>query len=341
VGTSKGTSPWAQEVPDVSPPLADFNARISGYHRPKLLPKSEILKKLPHRYFQHEPIPEDSGGNLTMHEIRMSWFLARQFLSVFTPISFLVLCLAVGATTLCSKYDVITDQPITLLAAAMVFPLVFVIGYSLDRRETALLDIADFKATVVEAFLMARNWEAAFPPDRRGYGTKMRLLLTQLVVDVVIYLQHEGQAERLYRAYQSLDEMSKVNDALRREADWVRSVLPRAVQMQRYLMLDMERLRNLSRYRTSANVRSFTLMFMYLFPIFWAPLFANYSHLYGIWAGIFNSIVATFLVVVLNSVSRSTEDPFFILGADALNVSTITEIFNFMLTFDSSADIYQ
>jgi hypothetical protein len=46
-----------------------------------------------------------------------------------------------------------------------------------------------------------------------------------------------------------------------------------------------------------------------VFPIFFGPLWANYGHLYGLWAGIYGALVSAFLFVYLFNIAKHLEDP--------------------------------
>lgn len=134
-------------------------------------------------------------------------------------------------------------------------------------------------------------------------------------------------------SYQSFDTLSRSHEALRCEDDWVKvrskrnrslsnfpllsfvqSVLSRAYQYERYMINDFERIRVLHDYRTgnlpkevcftlwklsfllASTLRAYAFVFLYVYPVLLAPLFAFYATKYGNWAGIFIAIVASFMV---------------------------------------------
>ena len=66
--------------------------------------------------------------------------------------------LAVVSTFLCLKYGITADFPLTLLATAIVFPIVFSINSAYKRREKVLDDYGSLKSHGRAIFFATRDW---------------------------------------------------------------------------------------------------------------------------------------------------------------------------------------
>src|SRR3954463_8200656 len=72
--------------------------------------------------------------------------------------SVIISLLAVLSTWLCLKLGIKADFPLTLIATAIVFPLVFSIGTAYTRREKALEEYGALKASGRALYLASRYW---------------------------------------------------------------------------------------------------------------------------------------------------------------------------------------
>lgn len=72
--------------------------------------------------------------------------------------SLLVSGLAVLSTWFCLRYGITGNFPLTLIATAIVFPIVFAIGHAFKRREKALDDYGIIKAHGRALYFAARDW---------------------------------------------------------------------------------------------------------------------------------------------------------------------------------------
>ena len=70
--------------------------------------------------------------------------------------------LAVGSMLVCRRYDLTADFPLTLIATADIFPIVFSIGGAYKRREAALDKYGGIKAHGRAIYFAARDWLTSF-----------------------------------------------------------------------------------------------------------------------------------------------------------------------------------
>jgi hypothetical protein len=66
--------------------------------------------------------------------------------------------MAVASTYLCGRFGLIAEFPLTLIATAVVFPIVFSIGGAYKRREAALDEYGSIKTHGRAIYFAARDW---------------------------------------------------------------------------------------------------------------------------------------------------------------------------------------
>ena len=82
----------------------------------------------------------------------------KQVLIIINLKTIIITLLAVASTYLCRRYDIVADFPLTLVATAVVFPIVFSIGGAYKRRENALAKYSSIKANGRAIYFAARDW---------------------------------------------------------------------------------------------------------------------------------------------------------------------------------------
>jgi len=216
-------------------------------------------------------------------------------------------------------------MPLTLLTVGVIFPISFMIQYSVGRRERVLLDVASLKASVISLYVLAREW----PPKEDGkvspMADRMKNLLVSLMEEMAKYISHHDKGQNIYTIYEQFDEMFSLIEEIRVTDDWVKSVISRAYQYHRYMINDFERIRTVTDYRTPSSFRGYASVWLTLFPVFFGPYFANLSENYGLWAGIYSSILCSLMLVTLSNINDDLEDPFDGKGVDDLNMEMMKE----------------
>ena len=74
--------------------------------------------------------------------------------------------LAVVATWLSLRFDLVADYPLTIISTAVIFPIVFSIGHAYKRREAALDEYGTIKAHGRALYFAARDWLPEQSDDR-------------------------------------------------------------------------------------------------------------------------------------------------------------------------------
>ncbi len=79
----------------------------------------------------------------------------------------------IASTYLCRHYNIVADFPMTLIATAVVFPIVFSIGGAYKRRENALVKYSSIKAHGRAIYFATRDFSKLsefINQDLRGKG---------------------------------------------------------------------------------------------------------------------------------------------------------------------------
>lgn len=72
--------------------------------------------------------------------------------------TFIVLFLSLVSTYFCNYYHITANFPLTLIATAIIFPIVFSIGGAYKRRESALDQYGNIKAHGRALFFAVKHW---------------------------------------------------------------------------------------------------------------------------------------------------------------------------------------
>ena len=88
----------------------------------------------------------------------------RSILLILNLKTLIVAALAIASTYLCRRFDLVADFPLTLIATAVVFPIVFSISGAYKRRENALDEYGSIKAHSRAIFFATRDWVEGVDP---------------------------------------------------------------------------------------------------------------------------------------------------------------------------------
>jgi len=154
----------------------------------------------------------------------------------------------------------------------------------------------------------------------------VKKLLIKLFKEIKRYMKHQGGLDALFSIYVIFDELAVKHEELRKKRDWVRGVISRATQYQRYMMLDFESLKVIHDFRTASVLRGYGFIFLTCLPILFGPLCANYAALYGLWSGLFSALLCSGMLMTLYQIQEYVEDPYDGEGPDDVNPDMLLEV---------------
>lgn len=243
----------------------------------------------------------------------------RSLTSVINLKSLLISALAVFSTWLCLRLRITADFPLTLIATAIVFPLVFSISTAYNRREKALEDYASIKAHGRALHLAARDWLPT--------SSTARMLTVESSLAVMLGACREMFTRPLaempaYEAqvYRTLSDLSLLGVAFRADG------LPptecsRWNQYLSRIINSFENIKHIYEYRTPRTLRAFSDFFILLLPILYGPYFAFQADHFSRELFYVMPVLFALILVGLANIQDHLENPFDQIGEDDVAIS--------------------
>ena len=206
---------------------------------------------------------------------------ARGIEFAITPHTVFMLVLTILATLVCAKgiLDFSFDTSMSIVAVGTVFPLVFSVQASFQRRERALSELAALKSTIFSIYLMFKTW------DKNGNGkpaAEVQDLFNKLIEDIIGYLRSVPSTESAASAHIVYDGFStlaaKMNEfgPLAGYAKAGEGGMSRLQQYLRDVMNHFENVRAVRDTETPVGLRLFCFALIHFSPILLAPYWNHF-----------------------------------------------------------------
>jgi predicted membrane chloride channel (bestrophin family) len=245
------------------------------------------------------------------------WVVVRSLLSLTEIVnvkSVIISALAVVSTWLSLKLGWKADFPLTLIATAIVFPLVFSISTAYTRREKALEEYGALKASGRALYLASRDWTSQ-PDEQRDAELKSALHeLLSATRDMFTRPVAESRRyePRVYAAFERLSQFVKQM----RAAHLAPTECSRLNQYIGRMITAFENTRNIYEYRTPRTLRAFSEFFIILLPILYGPYFAFQAVEFSRELFYVMPILFALILVGLANIQDHLENPFDQIGED-------------------------
>jgi hypothetical protein len=228
--------------------------------------------------------------------------------------SIIISLVAVLSTWLCVKFAIKADFPLTLIATAIVFPLVFSIGTAYTRREKALEEYGAIKANGRALYLASRDWLPQRDPKRdEELKSALHALLSACRDMYKGPLSDAGPHEtRVYEAFGSLSDFVTGM----RAAHLSPTECSRLNQYISRMITAFENTRNIYEYRTPRTLRAFSDFFILLLPVLYGPYFAYQAEQFLPEFFFIMPVLFTLILVGLANIQDDLENPFDQIGVD-------------------------
>jgi predicted membrane chloride channel (bestrophin family) len=228
--------------------------------------------------------------------------------------SLIISLVAVLSTWLCLKFGIKADFPLTLIATAIVFPLVFSIGTAYSRREKALEEYGAIKANGRALYLASRDWLPERDPER---DERLKSALYNLL----------SACRDMYKGplSEAGPHETRVYDAFGRLSDFVTEMRTKHLsptecsRLNQYIgrmIAAFENTRNIYEYRTPRTLRAFSDFFILLLPILYGPYFAYQAEQFLPDFFFLMPILFALILVGLANIQDDLENPFDQIGVD-------------------------
>ncbi len=256
----------------------------------------------------------------------------KQYLKIVDYHTGLIVALALLATMLCRQFGFLAALPTDLIGIAVIFPLVFAINSAYRQREDALKAFANLKGYAMGIFYAYRDWS----PIEENLAEEGESLLTELLEAVYCHftLQDMPHKESVNRVYQTFSKYSQANEKLR-GLGVPANEISRVNQYVRGMMVAFENMNHVARYRPPRTLRAYSRLFLNLFPILFAPHFANISYPQHPILGYLVAGIYSLVLVSLDNVLDHLENPFDSIGADDLRLNVAERYRSFIAETDN------
>jgi hypothetical protein len=229
-----------------------------------------------------------------------------------------------------------------LLSFAVVTPITAVISMAFTRRENALRDLGNLRATLLQMYIAHASWDWDSKPkpsgraqsdvDWRKHCDAVLQQLFGIASDATHYLtlptcsrarhkifpMYQNEAKLILskaaNSFRSMNaryaKLSQCCEVLKREG-MPGNESSRIRQWERDSLQYFERLRMIKNYRTPQALRSFSRLFSIFLPPFYAPFYAQVAHeLNSLGTGIAFAVITSLALTSLFEAIYQLEDPF-------------------------------
>ena len=232
----------------------------------------------------------------------------------------IITLLAVLSTYVCITYAITADFPLTLIATAIIFPIVFSINGAYKRREVALSKYSELKALGKAIYFATRDWLEA-PSEATKSKCKM-LLVNLLDACRVLFsgkaVDSRRNEENVYVAFSELSRF--IRDDLRGNG-LATGEVSRCNQYLSKMFVSFEDAKHIYQYRTPRTLRTFSTVFISLLPILYGPYFAYAATEYSPYVTYVMPVLFSVVLVSLSNIQDHLENPFDGVGEDDISIN--------------------
>jgi hypothetical protein len=191
----------------------------------------------------------------------------------------IVTALSLISTYLCMRYNFKADFPLTLVGIAIVFPVVFSIDSAYKRRERALALLADFKGHLKALYMAQSDW---FPIEDEAYKKLFKEDLLGVYSSVrSFFVSQEDDEEGEKRLAATMTQLSETVQKLR-DYGVPAGEMSRVNQYLSKLWISIDALKSIYFYPTPITLRAYSRVFIYSFPVLYAPYFVYAAQSYSV-----------------------------------------------------------
>ncbi len=216
---------------------------------------------------------------------------------------------AVTSTYLCLRWNIVANFPLTLIATAVVFPIVFSINSAYKRREAVLDDYGILKAHGRAIYFASRDWLDESDPAR---AERCRELLGDLLRAVrdLFAAEREDMQEREDRVYRCFSDISLFIRNDLRLTGLATGEVSRCNQYLSKMLLAFEQTKHIYQYRTLRTLRTFSDFFIKILPPLYGPYFAYIAADFSLGLTYAMPVLFALVLVSLDNIQEHLENPF-------------------------------
>ncbi len=243
----------------------------------------------------------------------------RRLAVVINAKAVIISALAVGSMVICRRYGLTADFPLTLIATAVIFPIVFSIGGAYKRREAALDEYSGVKAHGRALYFAARDWLEESDPAmleeiKRLLGELMRNCRSLFSSPLDAMEAHENA---VYRGFSDLSLFIRGM----RQRGLASGEVSRCNQYLSKMVISFENIKHIYQYRTPVTLRAYSDIFIFVLPVFYGPYFAEIAKDYSPGLEFLMPVLFSIIFVGLDNIQAHLENPFDQVGEDDILIN--------------------
>jgi predicted membrane chloride channel (bestrophin family) len=226
-----------------------------------------------------------------------------------------IAAMAMISTWACLHFGITGDFPLTLIATAVVFPIVFSINSAYKRRESVLDDYGSIKAHGQAIYFASRDWLEVVDGERVA---RCRELLRAMLTEArsLYSSPREEMAEKELRVYACFSELSGFIRRDLREAGLATGEVSRCNQYLSKMMVAFEQTKHICQYRTPRTLKAFSNVFITVLPPLYGPYFAYLALEFSPSLTYLIPVLFALVLAALNNIQEALENPFDQFGQD-------------------------
>ncbi|GAB1263788.1 hypothetical protein NBRC116493_30590 [Aurantivibrio infirmus] len=226
-----------------------------------------------------------------------------------------VTALAVASTHLCIRYSLTAEFPLTLIATAIIFPIVFSINGAYKRREVALSKYSAIKSHGRAIFFATRDW---LENPSSQVKEKSRNLLAELMSACRELFSGKIEQSRINEeaVYKAFSDISRFIKEDLRANGLASGEVSRCNQYLSKMFLAFEDAKHIFQYRTPRTLRAFSGIFISILPVLYGPYFAFQALEYSPYLTYVMPVLFSLVLVSLSNIQDHLENPFDGVGED-------------------------
>ncbi|MDH5434131.1 MAG: hypothetical protein OEY19_09305 [Gammaproteobacteria bacterium] len=232
----------------------------------------------------------------------------------------IIAVLSVISTYICIRFNIIADYPLTLIATAIIFPIVFSINGAYKRREAALSKYSVMKAHGRAIYFAARDWLDSPSSDVLSQSKKR---LEELLISARTMFSNDIDKirENEVAVYQAFSNLSKFIKVELRQNGLATGEVSRCNQYLSKMMVCFEDAKHIFQYRTPRTLKTFSTIFITLLPILYGPYFAHEALEYSGYVTYVMPVLFSLVLVSLSNIQDHLENPFDGVGEDDITIN--------------------
>jgi hypothetical protein len=241
--------------------------------------------------------------------------ILKSFSLIINYKTFIITVLAVLSTYICDVIGLTAKFPDMLVGVAIVFPVVFSIGSAYTRRETALQRLADFKGHVIAVYYATRDWPSDKNNDLAQQSRNLIIEMMTLMRTMFKTSHNTEWSPNEVKMYGIFSRLSELTMELRKYG--VQSgEISRISQYVSKIIIAFDNMKIIHNYRTPITLRTYSKVFIYIFPILYGPYFASMVKEFSASLEYVMPILYSFILVSLDNIQDHLENPFDEVGED-------------------------